>query len=231
MQTINSVTSLKGSHLRTYEKILQHPVSHNLAWREVLTLFSHLGDILVETNGKLKVTRNGHILTLPPPRSKDVTEVDEVMKLRRFLVQSESKPTESAQIAAHLLVVIDHHQARLFRTEMKGEVPQLILPHKPADCFRLAHEARDFMSGKEMPAPDSFFESVATALKDTGKILVFGTATGTSSEMDQFVIWLKKNHPEQAQRIIGTLAVDEHHLTEPQLLAKAREFYQNARGL
>jgi len=231
MQTINPVSSLTGSHRRTYEKILQHPVSHNLAWREVLTLFSHLGDIVVETNGKLKVTRNGHFLTLPPPRSKDVTEVDEVMKLRHFLVQSETKPSESSQSASHVLVVIDHHVARLFRTEVRGTIPVTILPHEPADCFRHAHDARDFSSGKETPAPDSFFESVARALKDAGKILVFGTATGASSEMDQFTTWVKKHHPDLAKRIVGTLTVDEHHLTEPQLLAKAREFYENVREL
>jgi hypothetical protein len=45
--------------------------------------------------------------------------------------------------------------------------------------------------------------------------------------MDQFVAWLKLHHPELAKRIIGSLVVDEHHLTEGQLLAKAREFYSN----
>jgi hypothetical protein len=32
-----------------------------------------------------------------------------------------------------------------------------------------------------------------------------------------------------AKRIIGWLVVDEHHLSGDQLLAKAREFYANAR--
>jgi hypothetical protein len=31
-----------------------------------------------------------------------------------------------------------------------------------------------------------------------------------------------------ASRIIGSLAVDEQHLTKDQLLAKARDFYANA---
>jgi len=45
--------------------------------------------------------------------------------------------------------------------------------------------------------------------------------------MDQFVAWLKLHHPKLAKRIIGSLVADEHHLTEGQLLAKAREFYAN----
>jgi hypothetical protein len=45
--------------------------------------------------------------------------------------------------------------------------------------------------------------------------------------MDQFVAWLKLHHPELAKRIIGSLVVDEPHLIDGQLLAKAREFYAN----
>jgi hypothetical protein len=40
---------------------------------------------------------------------------------------------------------------------------------------------------------------------------------------------LKHHHPIVAQRIIGSLVIDEHHLTEDQLLAKAREFFGDGR--
>ena len=50
-----------------------------------------------------------------------------------------------------------------------------------------------------------------------------------SSEMDQFVAWVKVHHPKLAKRIIGSLVEDERHLTDGQLLAKAREFYKNPR--
>jgi hypothetical protein len=38
---------------------------------------------------------------------------------------------------------------------------------------------------------------------------------------------LKHHHPDLAKRIIGSQVVDEHRLTDGQLLAKAREFYAN----
>ena len=69
---------------------------------------------------------------------------------------------------------------------------------------------------------------MAKALQAAGQILIFGTGTGSSNEMDQFITWLKTHHPEMASRIIGSLAVDEQHLTKDQILAKAREFYANA---
>lgn len=225
MQTINLPSSLNGSHLRTYEKIFQHPSSHNLAWRDVLALFSHLGEVAVEPNGHLKVTLNKHILILPAPTTKEVAEVDELVKLRRFLTESAPALPEFNQPLNHILVVIDHHRARLFRTEMNGSIPQLILPHQPDDYFRQAHEDRNFFSGKGKPAPISFFEPVAKALKNVGHILIFGTGTGTSSEMDQFTIWLKKHHADLARRIVGAIVIDEQHLTEPQLLARVRALY------
>ncbi len=125
------------------------------------------------------------------------------------------------------LIVINHHQARLFRLEMHGSVPQQILPHDPDDFFRHAPNSKYFARGREKPDPNSFFEPVAKALHDASRILVFGGGTGTSSEMEQFLAWLKIHHAELARKVSGSQVVDEHHLTEPQLLALARKFFAN----
>ena len=228
-KNMTSPAALTGSQLRTYNTIFQHPVSHNLEWRHVRALLATLGEIAEEPNGNLKVTRNGQVLVLHPPRTKDVSETDELMALRHFLKQSESAPPEAKESEMHWLVVIDHHEARIFQSEMHGAIPHQILPHEPDDYFRHAHNSKDFSRGQEKPDPNSFFEPVAKALQAPGRILVFGTGTGTSSEMEQFMAWVKLHHPELAQRIIGCLVVDEHHLSPDQLLAKAREFYASAR--
>jgi hypothetical protein len=66
---------------------------------------------------------------------------------------------------------------------------------------------------------------VKNALQGADQIVLFGTGTGLSNEMDQFMGWLKAHHPECSERIVETLTVDEHHLTANQLLAKARNIY------
>lgn len=226
-EAATAIPRLSGSHLRTYRTIFQHPISHNLEWRAVRALFEKLGEVTEAPNGNLKVTRNGQHLVLHPPRTKDVSESDEVMTLRHFLERSEAMPPQTNGEEAHWLLVIDHHEARIFRSEMHGAVPQQILPHEPSDFFRHAHNSLDFSRGKEKPDPNSFFEPVAKALQAPGQILIFGTGTGTSSEMEQFIAWAKIHHPDLTKRIVGSLVVDEHHLTEGQLLAKARGFYSN----
>ena len=80
--TMNTTTSLTGAHLRTYNTIFQHPISHNLGWQDVHGLFRHLGQVEEEANGNLKVTRNGETLVLHPSRTKDVSEMDEIMSLQ-----------------------------------------------------------------------------------------------------------------------------------------------------
>jgi hypothetical protein len=148
--------------------------------------------------------------------------------LRHFLERSEALPPAVKDAEPHWLLVIDHREARIFRSEMHGAVPEQILPHEPDDFFRHASNSKDFSRGKEKPDPNSFFEPVIRALHGVGQILVFGTGTGMSSEMEQFVAWTSTHHPKVAKRIIGSLTVDESHLTQDQLLAKAREFYENA---
>ena len=223
---MTSTATLTGSLLRTYNTIFQHPISHNLEWRHVHALFRHLCEVEEQQpNGNLKVSRNGQTLVLHPPRTKDVAETDELLSLRHFLERSEPTLPDPKADPTHWLLVIDHHEARLFRSEMHGTIPQRLLPHEPDEFFRHAQNSQNLSRGKERPDPNSFFGPVAKALQSAGPILIFGTGTGTSSEMEQFVAWAKLHHPDLAARIIGSLAVDEHHLTTDQLLATARAFY------
>jgi hypothetical protein len=225
---MKAMLPLTGSHLRTYNTIFQHPVSHNLQWHDVYALFRHLGQVEPEPNGHLKVTRNGQTLMLHPPHGKDVSETSEVMSLRHFLEKSDATLPAADAKESHWLLVIDHQDARIYRSEMHGAVPQRILPHEPEAHLRLANDAKDFSRGKDRPDPNSFFKPVASVIQAGGQILIFGTGTGTSSEMEQFIAWFKQHHPDQARHIIGSLVVDEHHLTDDQLLAKARDFYAQA---
>lgn len=222
---MKSASVLTDPHLLTYRTITQDPAPTALDWHSVRALLEELGAVTEEPNGNLEVTRNGYSLVLHPARTSSPSESGEITSLRRFLEQSEHPVAPSSVREPHLLLVIDHRQARLFQTEVRGGIPQQVLPHEPDDHFRPAANSLGFSRGKEKPDQNSFFEPVAKALEPAGQIVVFGTGTGMSSEMDQFVAWLKTHHPLVAERIIGTEVIDEHHLTEGQLLAKAREFY------
>jgi hypothetical protein len=227
----SSKLAATSAHRRTYDAIFRHPLSHTIPWREVHALLREIASVEEQPNGHLKVTRHGQTLVLATPATKDVSEASELMELRHFLERSEMPQTAPDASEAHWLVVIDHQQARIFRSELRGALPEQILPRPAEDYFRHAHNSQDFARAMEKPDPNSYFGPIARALAVTlpgtalGKILLFGRGKGTSSEMDQFTLWLKERHPEISRRVVGAVVVDAQHLTDAQLLAKAREFY------
>jgi hypothetical protein len=216
---------LLGSHQRTYDAVFQHPIARNLHWRDVRAMLTALADAADEPNGNLKLTRNGHTLVLHPPIRKDFSDVHELMKIRHFLAQSGAALTQPADDGKHLLVVIDHRLARIYKTEFRGSVPEQIVPYDASGSGRHLHYVQDDSNGQRRPEVKSFYEAVAKTLERAEKILLFGSGTGASSAMDQLLAELAQHHKELAKRVVGSLVVNEQHLTEDQLLAKAREFY------
>ena len=133
-------------------------------------------------------------------------------------------PDERAS-APHLLVVIDHQEARVYRTEGHGAVAEQIAPYDPHGYGRHLHSAHEWTDGKRLPERKSFYEAIAKTLRGAEQVLLFGSGTGKSSAMEQLLADLKDHHPDVAKKVVGSVVVDAHHTTEDQLLAKAREFY------
>jgi len=127
--------------------------------------------------------------------------------------------------APHLLVVIDHQEAQVYRTEVHGAVPVRIVPYDPHGHGRHLHSAQEWTDGKRLPERKSFYEAVAKTLRGAEQVLLFGSGTGRSSAMEMLLADLKAHHPDVAERIIGSVVVDAHHTTEDRLLAQARKFY------
>jgi len=219
---------LTKTHQRTYETIFRHPAARNLEWRDLRALLRELADVEEEPNGKLKVTRNGQTLVMQPDRHKDVAEVDELMRIRHFLERSNAAGLPSDAQGSHLLVVINHREARIYQAEFHGSVPERITPLDPQGLGRHLHSVTDDSNGQRMPERKSFYDAVAKSLQGAEQILLFGTGTGASSAMEQLLDNLKHHHADVAKHIIGSVPVDEHHLTDDQLLARAREFYGSA---
>ena len=78
------MTEVHGDHRATLERILRHPASGNIEWREVKSLLDAVGATTEEHNGKLKVTLGGETEVLEPPRGKDI-DAQLIVDLRRIL--------------------------------------------------------------------------------------------------------------------------------------------------
>lgn len=223
-------SDVAATHGRAYEHLFRHPTPHNLEWREVLSMFRGMPNTTVveEHNGHFQVTRNDHVLVLHRPHGKDIADTDEVMRIRHFVERSGDREAAPPAAGTHLLVVIDHQQARVYSAELHGEMPQRIRPYDPFGFGRDLHFVQTGGGGELQPERKSFYEAIAKTLRGAQQILIFGTATGASGAMEHLLADLKKHHHDVAGRVVGAVAVDQHHLTDDQLLAKARELFTAA---
>jgi hypothetical protein len=81
------VTELRGDHRATLEKILRHPASSNIEWRQVRSLLEAVGATTEEHNGKIRVTLAGETEVLQPPRGKDI-DPTMIVDLRRMFTSA-----------------------------------------------------------------------------------------------------------------------------------------------
>jgi hypothetical protein len=77
-------SDLNSHHRDTLQRILSHPASGNIEWREVLSLLNAVGTVDQEPNGKFKVTLGPETEVLNRPRGKDI-DVQMAVDLRRML--------------------------------------------------------------------------------------------------------------------------------------------------
>lgn len=75
---------LDNRHRDTLHQIFQHPTSHNIEWRSVLSLLEAVGEVTVRHDGKVAVKLGPELEFLDPPAGKDVDE-QMVVDLRGML--------------------------------------------------------------------------------------------------------------------------------------------------
>ena len=75
---------LSSHHRDTVQKILQHPVSHNIEWHDVVSLLEAIGTVEAHRDNKVEVHLGSQTGFFDVPAHKDI-EVETVVALRRML--------------------------------------------------------------------------------------------------------------------------------------------------
>jgi hypothetical protein len=91
--------------------------------------------------------------------------------------------TQAHKVAEDLLVVVEHHEARLYRLAVQSINPEddVILPHDPHHFLHhLAHKDQSRERGQRASEEASFYERIAAAVVSAGRIVVLGHGTGHS---------------------------------------------------
>jgi hypothetical protein len=75
---------LDNRHRDTVRQIFEHPTSHNIEWRAVMSLLEAVGTVNVRHDGKVEVHIGAEQEFLEPPTGKDI-DTQMVVDLRRML--------------------------------------------------------------------------------------------------------------------------------------------------
>lgn len=218
-------TDLTDDFKRTYQELVGNSPTPRVPWSDVRALLESLAELTVEPSGNLTVSRHGRIvLTLHPALTKNIAESGEVKALRRFLQDSDTPPVAAAGRDPHLLLVIHGPAAaRLYRCQVIGGVPQLILPYEESVPNPEDRTVRKVARGAKALKADGCYASMAEELQPAGQIVIFDTGSGR--EATTFVTWLSQHDRGLSDRVIGTVHLADQPLDHAGLLAAARRFY------
>ena len=231
---------LSRHHQRTLELIWAHPLSHSLRLGEVEALLLALG---------AEVQRRGQRLEIQFPsgprswihggggglRQGDL-DAEAVQRLRDLLQQADVSPQYPTPVpeglrgdqAVRLVLVLDHRQARLLRLEGEAVDHALLKPHGLwGGSENLSHRHDRDIPGQRVPLDHAYLEAIARSLEGADAVLLLGHGQGEADVRTLLLRHLRTHHPALLQRIVAIETVDTSALSEPQLLALAREQFGN----
>lgn len=209
-----------------HQSLLHGKLPRSLHWSDAVELIGHLGQVETQGGDDFTFVVGNQREAFKRPHTPDFG-VEEVSRLRKFLklAGSKSAPIEYAQ-PIRMIVVIDHHMARVFR-DLGESTPRDEIAIKPYDPHHfhhhLVHRKEAHYEGDRVPEETSFYEEVAAALAPANEIVLIGHGTGKSSALDALVNYLKKHHGAIFRLVKAIETADLSALTEPQIEAIAKK--------
>ena len=227
----DAASAVTVAEARVLARIFQHPLSHNLSWRETLALIQAIGEVEHAHNGDVVLKLGGEHQAFKPTRDKDLA-ADDLMTLRHFMTRAGWAPGAATMPAppaatSDLIIVVDHAEARIYElaADEGGHEAARETHHLLHDVETRQHDAdRD----ETYPADRRWYDAIATAVVGSGRIVVVGHGTGQARESDHLMADLSAHHGAVHARVAREIVADVTHMTVPQLARSAREALQSA---
>ena len=128
------------------------------------------------------------------------------------------------------VLAITREEARVWKTGVKpGSQPEKIFAPSE-EVHKHVRSAQHHKGHDTDHSNDKYYEAIANSVKDAGEILIIGHGTGKASASLKLVQNWERHHSELAKKIVDALDSDLQSLTEPQILALAREWITHHRN-
>jgi hypothetical protein len=131
MSSTSEPVHLSNHHRNTLRQIFEHPVSHNVEWRAVVSLLEAVGSVVDRHDGKVAVTVGSQAAFFDPPADKDI-DTQAVVDLRRMLSAAGYSPASK-----DVLLWLTRSSARTSRSGRRPGPCGLLAGGRPCRRLRL----------------------------------------------------------------------------------------------
>lgn len=128
-----------------------------------------------------------------------------------------------------VVAAVTHTDTRIWATDaLRGDKPEVVARPSAEHLHHHVRNEQQTTHGHETNRFEHpYLESVATALDPAGQILLVGHGKGKSNSMLKLIQHLERHHPKTAEKVVSALDINVPALTEPQILAAAREWFDD----
>ena len=131
-----------------------------------------------------------------------------------------------SSINKFIVVALTQDLARIWRYGLeKGMKSENLSAPNANGLHRHVRQMQHHGGHTQDPAEQGFFDILADKLKGNSEVLILGHGVGKSNAMHRFTHYLEKHDSQLARQIIGTVEADLNALSDDQILAKAREWF------
>lgn len=125
-----------------------------------------------------------------------------------------------------VVITITRDEARIWATGLdKGSRPEKIFAPAEKGSFHHLRQTLHQSGHSDDPADWGYFDLIANEVKDASEILLIGHGEGKANAVLRFVQFVERNNPVVAKKIVGAIDTNLFSMTENQILASAREWF------
>ena len=135
--------------------------------------------------------------------------------------------TTFINVMAFLVLTITKHEARVWATGTeRGAIPTRIFAPPELNSHHFRDDPKHQGRG-DGPGVPTYFREIIQSIKGATEILIIGHGHGKASSMLHFIQYLERKEPDLAAKVVDAIDTNLIAMTEPEILAMAREWFDS----
>lgn len=127
-----------------------------------------------------------------------------------------------------VVVAVTQNEARIWTAGLdKSAKPEVVHPPEHESRHHHQRRASHHLSHTHGYEDDEYYDAIANSVDKAREILIIGHGKGKASHMLRLIQYWERKHPDIARKVVGSIDSDLPSMTENQILAASREWFEN----